>query len=1064
MPGEESSSGFPIWIIAIIAILIIAGGAYYYYTNYMQPIDIAVTPSEQEDLYGPQLESLNTEIANAQTTGAVETARQKVNTISTEMGDDPVYAKYKPLIEAQLAVLDMIDLDLEYISTADEYADTGIDCSKDYDELISDMKNAESEWTGARAKVNSYLYDNSTSTATKLLDKLNTIDYAGMGVFAEMIERDYSENCVPTEQATGYTTPLSKEDALDLVVNDVVKGEDYYVYMIDQPLTSGTKVTIPRPEGDYNITLTENTWLFFLDSEPFAPFGHPTRIVLVSQDTAEYKVYDGFYYPIVDGISYWSTLDERLNEDNIVYPEDAVVDETELSEGIYEYGIAYDALGAPGSGIPGGTAVPFSDELCCEGVEKKKYGLVVQGYDEQMFKSDTVNAYNMLTTRGYSNSDITYLTANAGDALSDGQTTLDSVGAALNNIANNAKCCDEVFIYLSGHGASVTHWQYKHKTTNTTMWITNLGQLPGGVANWEYTGRSGKYHQITLNPEFTTPAPEGEGTVTHGSDKGGNAWSWEFAAFLDKMDSCYITFMYFSCYSGTAAPTLAGKGRTIITPVGDRPAWGRSTAGFGSYFTNWFIEAKGKAGDATVDKNGDGKVSDKEAFDYAKAKTSADATSKNRTQEGTYTPSTERCRCCHVVCDESDYLCKVVAGDGTDSEKCPKVGDYCGTENVTPPLTHMECSHQECIEVEGEGEDSCTTDEQCEEPEEPVCGDGYVTAPEECEYGTYGKNICPEGQYCKPDCMCHDLETSVVCGDGKISSPEEDCDGGNVLTDICPEGYGCYICKCEPIEAFCGDGMINPPEECDHGNTVTNQCPTEGEVCQDCQCIPRDEATHKECVDEACVEVSGYGEDSCTSDSQCESPTHSECQNEACIEVEGEGTDECYTDEDCIDEEPEDDYGICGDEVIDEPGEECELDSDCSEGEVCIDCLCYEVPAYCGDGNLDAGEECEDDGDCSEGQACGGNCQCVDPPSLNCEDICSTMGLPIILGHGYANADECYAAAEEEGTLCYTTCIKVGYERVDNIAGWDSCCCKKKEMFPCTNDCQDCPDCPSGYQ
>lgn len=357
-------------------------------------------------------------------------------------------------------------------------------------------------------------------------------------------------------------------------------------------------------------------------------------------------------------------------------------------------------------------------------------------------------------------------------------------------------------------------------------------------------------------------------------------------------------------------------------------------------------------------------------------------------------------------------------------------------------------------------------DSDCEEPEEEgECGDGRITGTEECDLGSPNTNKCPEGKYCKADCLCHDLETSVVCGDGKISSPMEDCDGGNVLTDICPEGYGCYICKCKPIDAVCGDGRINAPEECDHGNTATKECPTAGEVCQNCQCIPRDEATHKECVDEACVSVQGYGEDSCYSDSQCETPKHNECHNEMCIEVEGEGTNECFIDDDCIVEEPED-YGICGDEVIDEPWEECEYDDDCSEGQLCYDCFCYDIPAYCGNGVLDTGEECEDDSDCSENQACGGNCKCVNPPSLDCNYICGQMGLPIILGHGYATADACGEAAQEEATTCYTTCIKYGFERVDNIAGWDSCCCKKKEMFPCS-DCPGtnpvCPPCPSGY-
>jgi len=1080
MAGEESKSGFP-WIIVIV-VLIIAAGAYYYIT-YMQP----AVPEEPEDIYGPQLEALNSEIANAGTSSAVETARTKVNDIKDKLTGS--YAKYLPLAEAQLAVLDMIDLNLEYINEADSY--TEVDCSKDYTSFLSDMEGAEAKLNSAKSKVNSYINTDPNSTATLLLNKLNTIDAAGMAVFAEMIERDYSKNCVAEETAEGvYPTPLTKEEALNLVVNEIVKDNDYYVYMIDTPLEPGTIVTIKRPEGDYNVSITENTWLLFVDEEPGAPFAHPTKIVLISQATAKYRVYDSQYYPIVNGVSYWSTMEERMNESYIAYPEDPDLDVELVESTTYEYRYYYDSMGAPGSGVPTGTSVPFDDDLCCEGVEKKKFGLVIQGYDEPMFKSDTVNAYNMLKGRGYSNADINYLTADAGDALSDGQTTLANVAAALANIGTNADCCDEVFIYISSHGASAQQWQYKNKATGETTWTSSAASLPGGVANWEYTGNTAKHHMVELNPQFTTPSPTpGGAPVTHGSPNGGKAWSTAIATYLDNIDSCYVTVMYFSCYSGTAANALAGKGRTIITPVGDRPAWGRSTPGFGSYFTNWFIEAKGQG------------KSDKEAFDYAKQKTSADAAAKGRVQTGTWTSSTERCRCCHVVCDESDYICKVIAGEGIDSPLCPKVGDYCGEtpppppghyectaeslcefvmgegedscqtdedcrDWIPPPVGHYECSDEEtCDFVLGEGEDSCQTDEDCRY-DDAVCGDGTITPPEGCDWGSPNTNKCPEGTYCTIDCECKDLETTEVCGDGKISLPDEECDGGNILFDICPPGYECRICKCEPLEIWCGDGKIDPPEECDHGNTITERCENTGEVCQSCQCIPRDEATHAECVDEKCVEVQGYGEDLCWSDSQCEEPTHSECHNEACIEVEGEGADECWTDEDCYEEEPED-YGICGDDVIDEPWEECEWDDDCYENEICIECLCYEIPAYCGNGVIDAGEECEDHSDCSEEQACGGNCRCVDPPSLDCEYICGQMNLPIILGHGYATVEACGEAAEEDPTPCHTTCIKYGFERIDNIAGWDSCCCKKRELFPCS-DCPGqnpvCPPCPSGYQ
>ncbi len=1039
MAGDSSGlegRGMPAWAIVVI-VLLIAAGAYYYIT-YMQ------APAEAEDIYGPQLEELNDEIYRATTSASVETARQKAEALKEDITGIEAYEKYLPLAEAQLAVLDMIDLNLEYISEADAYAEEGVDCSVDYSGLVSDMQGAETSVHSAKSKVNSWLYENPDSDAAKLLTRLDDIDTEGMAIFAEFMERDYSKSCVePQEPAAAYATPLSKEDATDLVVAEVVGENNYYVYMIDEPLSSGDTITFLRDEGDYNLTVEEETWFFYVDTEPFAPFDHDTMFVLVSVNDATYSVYSETYHPVINDIYYWSTYEERLDPDNIAYPENATV---ELVAGGTDYDFIsfFYSLAAPGSNIPAGTPVPFADELCCEGIGKK-YALVVTGYDEPMFRSDTAGMYSFLKGQGYSDADINYLTTRATDADSDGVTTIRKVADGFKHIMDNAQCCDEVFIYISGHGNNVRHWEYKHKTTGEKVWIRNLGQLEGGVANWEATGNTGNYHRVTLNPRFTTPAAGG-GTVSHGSADGGRAMSYEFAYLLDRIKSCYVTFMYFSCYSGTAAPTLAGKGRTIITPTStDRVAWGYHTNG--SVFTNFWTQAQTDAGVRNdVDTNRDGKVSDKEAFNWAKKKANDWAKNTvNKSQEGTLTESTERCRCCHVICDDAS-ICSVAEGEGTDSPLCPKVGDYCGTIERPPPE-----EPEDWIPPEEPPED--------EPPEEEECGDGKITGAEECDWASTSTNKCPEGKYCK-DCKCKDLETSVVCGDGKISSPDEECDGGNVQTNICPEGYRCQICKCEPVESQCGDGRIDPPEECDHGNTATKECDDPNEICQDCQCIPREEATHRECVDEQCVEVQGYGEDQCYSDSQCLEPTHTECQDNKCVEVKGEGTDECSTDEDCEEE------AVCGDGDI-EGWEECEEDDDCAQDEFCVGCMCLEIPAYCGDGNLDTGEECEYDEDCGTGGVCSSGCTCVYPPELDCPEICSEMGLPIVIGHGYPDSGECAEAASEEPTTCYTTCIKSGFYRVDNIAGWDSCCCKKKEMFPC-DDCPGqnpvCPECPSEYQ
>ncbi|MFH1222206.1 MAG: hypothetical protein V1492_03920 [Candidatus Micrarchaeota archaeon] len=1021
--------------------------------------------TDTEDKYGPQLEALNSDIYQANNEVAAESARQKVTIIKDSMAGDPNYAKYLPLVDAQLATLGIIELNWQYVNEADYYAKNGVDCTKDYTALLSDMKNAQAKVNSAKAAVNAYLATAPNSTAKLLLKRINGTDATGMGNFAQFIERDYAKSCVkPQAPKSSYTLPLSKNDALSLVVSEVVGSNGYYVYTIGSPLKAGTTVTFPRDEGDYNLTLTKAAWFFLVDTQPLAPFDHPVKFVLVNVDDASYSVYNESAAPIINGVTYWGTSDERDNKNNIVYPKNANVD-LRPSAGPYEFRYQFFSLAAAGSTIPVGTPVPFPDDFCCEEVGEK-YALVITGYDEQMFRGDTAQMYNYLRGEDYTDANIIYLTTKATDPNSDGVTTLATVRDNFNTMIAKAKCCDNVFIYLAGHGSNVEFWQYKHKTTGATNWVTGVGALDGGVANWDATGRSGNFHKITINPAFRS---NDSGVITdHGSPEGGRMFSYQLSDFIKKIKSCYKTVMYFSCYSGTAAPTLAGNGTTIITPTStDRVAWGW-TAG-GSIFTGFFVQAKtNETASHEADSNGDGSVTDKEAFDWAKGKTSAWARAENQTQEGTYTAPVGKCRCCHVICEDSTKICKVIEGDGVDSVLCPKVGDYCGQMESTPNVTtHTECSHYECIVVEGEGEDQCMYDQDCEEPEEAICGDGKITAPEGCDYANTSTNKCPEGKYCTEKCECKQLETSVVCGDGKISSPNEDCDGGSVKTDICPQGQGCYICKCKTIEAVCGDGRITAPEQCDHGNTVTGRCQNTGDTCQNCQCkSPTQQATHKQCVENACVDVAGAGEDTCQTNDQCApaiAPKHAECSNEKCIQVDGEGMDACTVDADC--KAP----AVCGNQKIESP-EQCEQDSDCSSGKICSSCYCITKPTYCGDGIVNNNEQCDGTAGICDGGVCGSNCQCVYPPTLNCGSICAEMGSGFAVlgtGHGKADAQACLDAAREEPVTCQTTCIRSGFYRVDNIAGWDSCCCKKKQTFACS-DCPgqnpQCPACPTEYQ
>ncbi|MFH1394227.1 MAG: hypothetical protein ABII71_05580 [Candidatus Micrarchaeota archaeon] len=1053
--------------LVLVLILVVAAAAMLF----MGP---GPAPVPEPDPFADRLDDLNERIYQAGSAASVGSLRSEVGQLEGEITASGKYPQYLTLTDAQLMTLNVVELYFEYIDQATAYGAQGVDCSKDYTSLIEDMEGASSDATAAGSKVNSYLADYPDSSASMLKDKLASVDATGMAVFAGMIERDIDMNCPSMEKPSkSYALPLSEEDAVDLVVTDVVGSNDWYAYSPGpDPLPSGTLISSNRGDEFFNQTLTKDSWFFFVDTDPLMPFGHQAYYVLIDAATSQYQVYDEEWFPVINGLSYFSTIDERMNAAWRVYPAKSEGNLTyDFSEPLGSfYRLEYNALAI--ANVPLGTQVPFDEDLCCVGVGTKR-ALVVTGYDEPMFRGDTANVYSFLKGQGFTDGNINYLTAQAGEANSDGQTTMNRLVAGLDALARDAQCCDEVFIYISGHGMSYQMHEYRHKTTGETTWVTGVGALTGGVANWEATGASKKLHRVTINPRFTTPAPvpPGGAPIDHGSADGGHAWDIGFENKLDNIKSCYLTFMYFSCHSGVAAPNLAGKGRTVITPVGDNPAWGLTGSWqdmkAGGIFTQYYIQGRSNESlKDEVDTNDDGSVTDKEAFDWAKRKAKDFVQTKlNDTNDATWTEPLP-CRCCHVVCNETTaYMCIVIEPDGTDCEDCEFVGDYCGPEDVIiPPDDWVDPGDGEGVVVGGgegvppDGGDGGAA---------PVCGDGAITGGEQCDHGSYSTNKCPEGKYCK-DCQCKDLETSVVCGDGKISSPMEDCDGGNVLYNICPEGQQCRICKCVGETTQCGDGSIGGQEECDHGNSVTVRCEG-GNVCYNCRCVPPGEVPegeeppeyqHLECHNEACVLVDGYGGDECSSNADCQEEVQPECGD-----GDVNGNEECESDNDCpsgmncyechcSEEEPEND---CGDEVV-EGWEECEFDSDCYEGEVCLGCLCYDVPAYCGDGMVDSGEQCDPKANpngCGSGGVCSGGCRCVYPPELDCAEICSATPGAVVIPGAYGSSSECGAAAESyfDSPTCYLTCKYSWFYAVSNIAGQSSCCCGYVKRFPCS----DCP-------
>jgi cysteine-rich repeat protein/predicted outer membrane repeat protein len=281
----------------------------------------------------------------------------------------------------------------------------------------------------------------------------------------------------------------------------------------------------------------------------------------------------------------------------------------------------------------------------------------------------------------------------------------------------------------------------------------------------------------------------------------------------------------------------------------------------------------------------------------------------------------------------------------------------------------------------------------------PVCGDGIVTPPEECDAGPANSDQVDAG--CRSDCRprrCGDgvRDSDELCDDGNDSAgdgcdtcvpsgcgnglrdPNEACDDGDL-----ENGDGCDS-NCTPTG--CGNGVVTGVEECDDGplssDLLPDACRTD---CRPSRCGDGVTDSGEECDDGAAN--SDTRPNACRA-TGCLAPTcgdgvTDDASGEACDDGDDDGQNNCTNA--CQ-------YARCGDGVLWNHGsgvESCDdgnsVTDDCVYGmttcAVC-DASCQPAagtPVFCGDGRVDAphGESC-DDGSLRAGDGCDGACH-VEP-------------------------------------------------------------------------------------
>ena len=213
---------------------------------------------------------------------------------------------------------------------------------------------------------------------------------------------------------------------------------------------------------------------------------------------------------------------------------------------------------------------------------------------------------------------------------------------------------------------------------------------------------------------------------------------------------------------------------------------------------------------------------------------------------------------------------------------------------------------------------------------QPRCGDGIVTAGEECDNGTANNDTLYGG--CTTQC-----KFGPFCGDAVKNGPEQCDDGMNTtVTSSSSNPNACAPgCKLPPR---CGDGVIQPGEECDDGASNADvQCGGCSTTCKQnpyCGDANVDTACGEQCDDGVNIGGYSYCGPNCQLDARC-----------------GDGIIQTEYGETCDN----------GAQNSDAPGSTC--NTKCG------------VPAVCGDGVIQAPETCDDGVNDGKYGGCTSDCQ-----------------------------------------------------------------------------------------
>jgi formylglycine-generating enzyme required for sulfatase activity len=164
----------------------------------------------------------------------------------------------------------------------------------------------------------------------------------------------------------------------------------------------------------------------------------------------------------------------------------------------------------------------------------------------------------------------------------------------------------------------------------------------------------------------------------------------------------------------------------------------------------------------------------------------------------------------------------------------PPAGVMSGNE---PPAGVMSGNELLAAAMAGNGQPECAGEAPLAHVQWGVCGgarqvcsEGSWLEPDYADIEGFEEiDLCSNGVDDDCDGEVDEVGCLAVCGDG-VTEGVEECDDGNVVTELCAYGeVSCIVCSTQctsvaGVTAYCGDGVWNGVEQCDGESWCNAQC------------------------------------------------------------------------------------------------------------------------------------------------------------------------------------------------------------------------------------------------